>query len=293
MTKDITILVVDDELPIRLLMSVLLKDFGRIEIAESGKEALEKIDELNPDLIILDVQMPEMNGYEVCTKIKANEKTSSIPVVFLTANSSNEDEERGLDIGATDFIRKPISPKVVASRVSNVLEHQEAMRQLELIGLTDPLTGAFNRRQFNLVGAKELSRSKRHNSGLTIFMLDIDHFKAVNDTYGHEVGDDALIETVSVIKNIIRYEDEMFRIGGEEFVILLPETRKPASLDLADRIRIAISEIVIPTSSDPLSFTTSIGVAELTQDDADIDAVLKRADEALYQAKKSGRNRVV
>lgn len=281
MNKDVTILVVDDEMPIRHLMSMLLKDFGNVEMAESGKEALEKVNSLNPDLVILDVQMPEMNGYEVCEKIKANEKTSSIPVIFLTANSSNEDEERGLEIGATDFIRKPISPKIVSARVSNVLKLQQATKKLELVASTDPLTGAFNRRQLDLVGINEISRSKRRKSTFTILMLDIDHFKAVNDTYGHDVGDEALIETVNVIKKTIRQEDVLFRLGGEEFAVMLTETKKQAAFGLAERIRIAISEIVIQTPIDPLSFTMSIGISENTQEDGDVGVILKRADEGV------------
>jgi diguanylate cyclase (GGDEF)-like protein len=293
MNQDVTILIVDDEMPIRHLMSLLLKGFGTIEMAGSGKEALEKVNVINPDLIILDVLMPEMNGYEVCQTIKGNDKTSSIPIVFLTANSSNEDEEYGLEIGATDFIRKPISPRIVSARVSNILNLQQATRKLELIASTDPLTGAFNRRHLDLVGKNELSRSKRNNSTFTILMLDIDHFKGVNDTYGHDIGDEALIETVAVIKKNIRGEDLLFRLGGEEFAVMLPETTKLAAFDTAKRIRIDISEIVIQTPIAPLCFTLSIGIAECTPVDNDIDVILKRADEALYRAKSSGRNKVI
>ena len=293
MNQDVTILVVDDEMPIRHLMSLLLKGFGTIEMAGSGKEALEKVNTLNPDLIILDVQMPEMNGYEVCQTIKGNDKTSSIPIVFLTANSSNEDEECGLEIGATDFIRKPISPRIVSARVSNILNLQQATRKLELVASTDPLTGAFNRRHLDLVGINELSRSKRYKSTFTILMLDIDHFKEVNDNYGHDIGDEALIETVAVIKKNIRGEDLLFRLGGEEFAVMLPETPKLAAFDTAERIRIAISRIVIQTPIAPLCFTISIGIAENSQEDDNIDVILKRADESLYQAKSSGRNRVI
>ncbi len=293
MNQDVTILVVDDEMPIRHLMSLLLKGFGTIEMAGSGKEALEKVNTLNPDLIILDVQMPEMNGYEVCQTIKGDDKTSSIPIVFLTANSSNEDEEYGLEIGATDFIRKPISPRILSARVSNILNLQQVTRKLELIASTDPLTGAFNRRHLDLVGMNELSRSKRNNSTFTILMLDIDHFKEVNDNYGHDIGDEALIETVAVIKKNIRGEDLLFRLGGEEFAVMLPETPKLAAFDTAERIRIAISRIVIQTPIAPLCFTISIGIAENSQEDDNIDVILKRADESLYQAKSSGRNRVI
>lgn len=288
-----TILVVDDDELICQLMSTLLKGFGNIEIAESGEEALEKSAEIMPDLIILDVQMPGLDGYEVCKRLKADEKTSEIPVIFLTANSNNEDEERGLEIGAVDFIRKPMSQKIVSTRVANILKLQAATRKLELLALTDPLTGAFNRRHFLQSGSIELQRSKRYKHTFTVLMLDIDHFKAVNDTYGHSIGDEALKKTVSVIDGLLRGEDTLGRLGGEEFAILCPQTDKLKATKVAERIRDSISRIVIDTPSDPLSFTMSIGLSEGTDHDGEIEDALKRADDALYEAKEMGRNRVV
>jgi len=287
------ILIVDDENLIRQLMSALLNGFGTIDLAESGAEALQKIESNRPDLIILDVQMPEMDGYEVCKRIKENEQTAEIPVVFLTANSTNKDEEHGLEIGASDFIRKPISPQIVRTRVANILKLQAATRQLELLASTDPLTGAYNRRHFMESGNNELLRSNRYKHPFTVLMLDIDHFKAVNDTHGHQIGDDALKETVRVIEDTLRGEDTLGRIGGEEFAVLLPETDVARAGLLAERIRIAISEIKIETLTEPLTFTMSIGMTEVRAGDTTMDELLKRADEGLYQAKEQGRDRVI
>lgn len=287
------ILVVDDENLIRQLMSALLSPFGEVSVVESGAEALEHAEKYNPDLIVLDVQMPEMDGYEVCKRLKANEKTASIPVVFLTANSTNEDEERGLEIGATDFIRKPISPQIVRTRAENILKLQAATRQLELLASTDPLTGAYNRRHFMETGSNELLRSNRYQHPFTVLMLDIDHFKAVNDTHGHSIGDEALIETVRVIEETLRAEDTLGRIGGEEFAVLLPETSVARANLLAERIRVAIGKIVIETPTVPLTFTMSIGMTEGLGGDETLDDILKRADDGLYKAKEDGRNQVV
>lgn len=291
--QDQTILVVDDDDNIRQFLSLLLAELGKVELAGSGDEALQKVEKIKPDMILLDVQMPDMDGYEVCRRLKANENTSHIAVIFLTASSAIEDEERGLDIGATDFIPKPISPKIVRARASNILKLCAATRNLEKLASTDPLTGAYNRRHFMHAGNTELHRSKRHKHSSAVLMLDIDHFKAVNDTFGHSIGDVALKETVRIIHKVLRREDTLGRLGGEEFAVILPETDLPGAALVAEKIRAAIAQIVIDTSSDPLSFTMSIGVSEGVEDDDCIEDALTRADKALYEAKQQGRNQVV
>jgi len=291
--KKLTILIADDDSLVLRLMSALLSSFGTVETAESGEEALRKAESIIPDMIVLDVQMPVIDGYEVCTRLKANENTTNIPVVFITGSNTNEDEERGLEVGATDFIRKPISPKIVYARVSNILKLQSATRKLELLASTDPLTGAYNRRHFLDTGNVELGRSKRYKQPFTVLMLDIDHFKAVNDTYGHSVGDDALKRTVLVILEALRSEDTLGRIGGEEFAVICPQTDSPNAAMVAERIRESIAKISIETPLGPLDFTMSIGVSEGVAEDNDIEDALKRADSALYDAKEQGRNRVI
>ena len=288
-----TIMVVDDDDITREMLSVILAELGKVELARSGEEALEKVGKIEPDLIILDVQMYEMDGYAVCRRLKANEQTSDIPVVFLTGSNTNEDEELGLDVGATDFIRKPISPKIVLARTSNILKLRAATRELERLAATDPLTGAFNRRRFLEVGNAELRRSRRYKHTFSVLMLDIDHFKAVNDTYGHSIGDTALKETVTVIQGAMRGQDTLGRLGGEEFAVIVPETNAENAAAVAERIRASIAQIVIDTPDEPLSFTMSIGVSQVDNDDDSVDDALTRADKALYDAKEQGRNQVV
>ncbi len=291
--QDQTILVIDDDEVTAQLLTVLLQEYGKVLCVKSGEEALKNVNSIAPDLIILDVEMPDMNGYAVCTQLKANKLTTDIPVVFLTGSDSTEDEERGLDVGAVDFIRKPISPGIVRLRTTNILKLLTATRKLERLASTDPLTGAYNRRHFFEAGSAELHRSRRYEHHLSFLMLDIDHFKSVNDTYGHGIGDEALKKTVSVIDDILRDEDTLGRMGGEEFAIMLPQTDLDEAFIVAERIRNAIEGIVIDTPSEPLRFTISIGVSTSIDTDEDIEKTLTRADKSLYAAKEQGRNRVI
>ncbi len=288
-----SILIIDDDSIIRKLVMRLLEGFGTIDMASSGAEGLKMIENHDYDLIILDVGMPEMDGFEVCKRLKSTPSTSGIPIVFLTAGSANNDEERALEIGATDFIRKPISPQVLSARVSNILKLQATTRELEVLALTDSLTNAYNRRFFMKAGSLEVHRSKRYKQPFTVLMLDIDHFKVVNDTYGHGVGDEALIRAVSVIQSSLRGEDTLGRIGGEEFAVIFPQTTKTSAALVAERIRGSIENIVIDSPLGPVKFTISIGLSEGMVSDSSIDDVLRRADCALYEAKESGRNKVV
>jgi diguanylate cyclase (GGDEF)-like protein len=287
-----TVFIVDDDSSIRKIVSLILDEFCTVEEIETGAEALQKAAVMMPDLILLDVNMPGMDGYEVCKLLKADPATEHIAVIFITALDTNESEEHGLEIGAVDFIRKPISERIVQARVSNILNLQAAAQKLEHLARTDSLTGAFNHGHLLETGSKEIHRSKRYTRTLSVLMIDIDHFKSVNDTYGHGIGDDALKKTVEVLHDQLRAEDTLGRLGGEEFAVILPETGKAGATQLAERLRIAVSEIVIETPTGPLSFTVSIGVAEGAKED-EFQEILKRADDAMYQAKGQGRNQVV
>jgi len=277
----------------RELLEAFLKNLAEIELAESGEEALEKISQNKPDLVLLDVTMPGMDGYEVCKKIKADPELKDIHIIFMTGRDTNEDEVRGLDEGATDFIKKPPVPQVVYARVRNTLKLQAMTNELIVMARTDPLTGTFNRRHFIETGDAEIKRSVRYEAIFSMMMLDIDHFKNVNDTYGHDVGDVAIKATVKAIQEALRTEDTLGRLGGEEFAVILPETNLDNSAVVAERIRQSIEDIDIPTPQGDLKFTISIGISELDIGDKAIDTLLKRADEALYIAKEQGRNRVI
>ena len=213
-------------------------------------------------------------------------------MVFVTAQEDDEEEEKGLSIGATDYIRKPFTFGIVLARVKNILKMQEMKKELERLAYTDPLTSAFNRRYFLSAAKKEILRSSRYGHSLTLLMVDIDHFKSVNDTYGHDIGDEALKITVTTILKALRSEDILGRFGGEEFIILLPETNAVGAELVAQRIRQVVSEIIINTGQKAVSFTVSVGVAEIKKNET-IEEMQKRADEALYKAKENGRNCVV
>jgi diguanylate cyclase (GGDEF)-like protein len=288
-----TILVVDDESAIREVLAVLLAPLGNVELLESGEEALQKLESSLPDLILLDVNMPGMDGYEVCRRLKGNPVTASVPVIFLTALDTNENEELGLEVGATDFIRKPFSPQVVVARVSNALKLQAAARQMARMVTIDSLTGAFSRRHFLDMGHKELRRSKRYRHPVCVLMIDFDHFKSINDNYGHSGGDDALVQTVAAMHSKLRAEDTLARIGGEEFAVIVPQTNVAGAIQMAERLRCVVSEMVVESAGQQLSVTISVGVAECRAGESRIDEALKRADEALYKAKELWRNRVV
>ncbi|MFT7672719.1 MAG: diguanylate cyclase (GGDEF)-like protein [Gammaproteobacteria bacterium] len=288
---EVTILIVDDEKAIRHLMSLLLKDFGTIETAESGEEALEKVNALNPDLVILDVQMPGMNGYEVCAKIRTNDKTSSIPIVFLTANASNEDEERGLELGAIDFIRKPISPQIVSVRVSNILKLQQASRNLERTAHYDVLTGLPNRVLLLDRLSQAMVQCQHRNQSLAVAYLDLDNFKNVNDACGHSKGDELLIAVSERMKNVLHEGDTLARIGGDEFIAIMVDLENFADSEpvLEQLLKAAAEPVTLGDAIGQVS--VSIGVTLYPQNGVDADQLMRHADQAMYIAKQAGKNR--
>jgi len=299
-THDFSILVVDDAPENVMLLGLILKDQGKVTTALSGREAIDIALEKQPDLILLDIQMPDLDGYDVIRVLKDDERTKHVPVIFVTGLSDESDEEKGLELGAIDYITKPYKPAVVLARVRNHLRLREyALRlehlneQLELLATTDPLTSAHNRRYFMTKLQDEMERVCRYNRPSSILMLDIDHFKKINDTYGHDVGDMVLIEMVKVLDNKIRHLDTVARLGGEEFAILLPETNEAAAKLSAVRLLDAVRDITVNVGGEEVKFTVSIGCAEFDCSSNGVENILKSADLALYEAKHSGRNRVV
>ncbi|UUX48583.1 diguanylate cyclase [Nisaea acidiphila] len=298
--NEFSILVVDDAPENTMLLSLILKDQGNVTTALSGREAIDIALATTPDLILLDIQMPDLDGYDVIQALKGEERTRNIPVIFVTGLSDEGDEEKGLELGAIDYITKPFKPAVVKARVRNhlrlrdyALQLEKLNEELERLATTDPLTSAFNRRYFMTKLQDELKRSRRYDRSSSVLMLDIDHFKSINDTYGHDVGDIVLIEMVKVLENEIREFDTLARLGGEEFAILLPETNETSAKVSAVRLLDAVRKITIDAGGKPLNFTVSIGCSEFDGDYDTVEAVLKSADLALYEAKHSGRDRVV
>jgi len=287
------ILIVDD-VPANLqILNVHLtdEDYEVVE-CQSGKAALELLAE-DPDmvdLILLDVMMPIMSGLEVLAALKRNPLTEHIPVILVTANADDQNVAEGLDMGAFDYIIKPYSLVVLLARVRAALREKERQDLLEKWATTDPLTELMNRRHFFELADRELEQTRRSARPLSFIMLDIDHFKQVNDNHGHLVGDNALIQLAALLKDQLRKVDFCGRYGGEEFVLCLPDTPMQGALEVAERIRQEVPTIRIDTpKGEPLNITISLGIAENNNDDS-VEDILKRADKALYMAKEAGRN---
>ena len=290
------LLLVDDQpINIQVLYRIFSPDY-RVLMATSGAKALELCRDDRPDLVLLDVVMPEMDGHEVCRRLKRDLATCNIPVIFVTAHNDAAEETHGFEVGAVDFIAKPVNPATVRARVKThlTLKHQsDLLRKMVFI---DGLTGVFNRRCFDEQLATEWRRATRNASSLGLLMLDIDHFKRYNDRYGHQQGDDTLRQVASAIKaSLLRPGDLVARYGGEEFACIVPATDFEGALGVAQRIEHGVRSLQLAhADSDTAAVVTlSIGLA-LGQPgrDADPTALLALADVQLYHAKHSGRGRV-
>lgn len=291
------ILIVDDiSSNIQVLANALQADY-RIKVATSGQRALEICrSESPPDLILLDIMMPDMDGYEVCRELKSDAETSSIPIIFVTALSEVSDEEKGLNLGAVDYITKPFHLPIVKVRVRNHLNLKLKTDLLEEMSHIDGLTHIANRRNFDEVLDKEARRVARIAQPISLIMLDIDFFKLFNDNYGHGLGDECLMQVAKAMREVIkRPNDLLARYGGEEFAVILPETPLEGALKVAEELRLAVEALAFPHAYSEVSdsVTISLGVASnLFDQQISIDKVLKQADQALYRAKELGRNQV-
>lgn len=290
-----SVLIVEDDVTIRALLSAILGSEWNIETASDGTTALEMATTRVPDIVLLDIGLPDLDGLEVCRRLKANPKLEQVPVIFLTARTSGEDEIDGLQAGGIDYITKPINPAVLKARVRNHLELKQNRDELVRLARLDGLTGLYNRRTFDDVLEREWRRLARTGEPLSVIMIDVDHFKTCNDTYGHGAGDACLQRVADAARSSLqRPADVLARYGGEEFVALLPETKLEGALAVADAIRTAVAALDIPHASSTTAghVTLSLGTAcTVPQPDADAAKLLAIADQQLYAAKAEGRNR--
>jgi len=281
-----TVLIVDDSPSNIRVMAAVLQERYRVKTATSGQQCLDMAIRHKPDLILLDIEMPGITGYEVCRELKDMSETRDIPVIFVTGRDNIEDEEMGLRIGAVDYITKPIRPVILSARVDTHVTLKRQQDRLLKMAMHDQLTGLYNRHYMLDIVDQKIARARRHNTPLSTLIIDLDHFKSINDTHGHIVGDQILEQVGLFLNHQCRTEDTVTRFGGEEFLILM----EPCSLNQAhykaEVMRHQISELV-PSG---IKVTVSIGVAELHDTDKTFSDVLKRADAALYEAKANGRN---
>lgn len=291
-----SVLIIDDvPANIQVLAEALQSEY-RLKIATSGSEGLAVAQKSLPDLILLDVMMPGMDGFEVCRQLKSDPLTQRIPVIFVTARDANEDEELGLNLGAVDYISKPFYLPIVRARVRNHLLLKRRADLLENLAHVDSLTGIANRRRFDESLLLELRRCQRNHLPLSVLLIDIDHFKQYNDHYGHGMGDTCLTRVAATMaKSLGRAGDLIARYGGEEFAVILPGGDIDNARSIAERLCQAIRDLRMPhIHGAGLDYLTiSIGVSScLPGVDTGTDALLEAADKQLYAAKAAGRNTI-
>ena len=294
--KKNSVLIVDDENLNIAALSHILSPIYTVYAAKNGQNAIKAAEKHLPDIILLDIIMPVMNGYAVIYALKSSEKTRDIPVMFITGLGNIDDEEKGLALGAADYIYKPFSPAIVKLRVRNQIEMLNQLRMIEQLTTRDQLTKIYNRRGFDKLISVEWLRAIRENTMISTLMIDIDDFKIYNDTYGHQQGDVALQTVAQIVtQSLARPGDIVARWGGEEFVALLPNTDFAGALNVAERILGKIrNTVVLCSDGTETKVRVSIGLnTQAPEVDSSLEMFITEADKALYRAKKSGKSRVL
>ncbi|WP_426305902.1 diguanylate cyclase [Acidovorax facilis] len=309
-----SLLIVDDDIAVIQVLAKTLTQIGRVRYALNGVDALRLAMQEPPDVILLDAHMPDMSGFEVLNAMRAQSRLEHVPAIFITSHTGEEMEEQGLASGAADFIGKPFRPAIVAARVKTQLRLKLAMDRLRKLSSTDALTGLANRRTLDESLLIECKRTQRSRNPISVLMLDVDHFKRFNDTYGHGAGDDALTRIARAIQTSTnRPADLAARYGGEEFVLVLPDTDGAGAMTVATTLMAYVAQLKIPhIASDTGFLTISIGIGCFDKESdhwaatpvhmrdhpdtpppACATALLGTADQALYAAKEGGRARAV
>jgi diguanylate cyclase (GGDEF)-like protein len=300
-------LVADDDLITATILSTTLARSGMdVTIAHDGDVAWRQLNSVQPPaLAMLDWMMPNIDGLELCRRIRSTQRLVTMYVILVTGRDSREDLVAGLHAGANDYMIKPIDLAELKARVGvgirvanlqqsltrNVNELKATRDRLARLASTDDLTRVYSRRWWFDLAEKEFSRSRRYDRVFSLLMADLDWFKHINDTYGHEAGDRVLNQFGTMLRKTCRDSDVIGRLGGEEFALLLPETSSEAAQHLASRITEICRSIVVDASTDGARCSCSIGVTQVRPDDERLDSMLTRADRALYEAKRAGRNR--
>lgn len=296
MTERAVVLIVDDEIANIEIMNAALEETYEVCFATSGEQAIEVAKSVLPDLILLDVLMPGMDGYEVCTTLKQDPLLADVPIIFSTGLDDQDAEARGLSLGAIDYITKPIQPIILNARVRNHIELKRLRDQLAEMAVTDALTGISNRRHLEQVLKTETARLARTGDWLSFIMIDIDFFKLFNDTYGHPVGDRCISMVAAALNRAVRRAADLSaRYGGEEFACVLPGAPPETALSVATDIQAQVRSLGIPHMTSTISsyVTVSVGVASARcLPGMTPDLWVQNADQQLYASKFEGRNRV-
>lgn len=284
------------QVQLRILSKAVEEAGYSVQTATNAEEALQTMQMMPVDIFLTGIEVGEVNGLEACWSLKANAETESTYTIVITASAQVSRLEESLDAGADDFIQKPVNMTELRARLRAASRLVRMQKQFRYLAETDALTGAANRRAFMQYLEMEIERACRYQGAASVVMVDLDHFKRTNDTFGHAAGDKVLVETVKSVQACLRDRDMLGRLGGEEFAVVLHETTVEQAGDVAERIRAAIEAQTIESDDgQAIPVTASLGVAEvcdaLGQDTP--EAVLQAADEALYAAKDNGRNQVI
>lgn len=293
---DCSVLIVDDQASSRLILETLLDEIVACCSVSSGKEAIEYCKHNKPDLILMDVSMPEMDGHETTAQLRQKPSCEQIPIIFVTSSSTEEEESRCWDSGCVDFVVKPVNACTLRNRVKSHIQHKLRSDFLETLIYIDKLTGAYNRHYLDDYLPRLVKDSERNATSLSLVIFDVDHFKLFNDMYGHLDGDSCLWKVSKTINDaLLRPMDKLVRIGGEEFLVVLPNTDVEGAVAVAERLLETVYDLnILHSSSEYGRITLSAGLAIKTaNDDKTIDYVMLEADKNLYAAKTSGRNRLV
>jgi diguanylate cyclase (GGDEF)-like protein len=288
--KPLILIVEDSSVNSRICEKLLNKQGFATFVCSDAETAINYINIESPDLILLDIIMPGIDGYEFCAMIKNNLKIKDTPIIFLSAMHDEKSIIKGFECGGVDFVTKPFRHQELLARIRTHIELKKAKENLLRMATTDELTRLANRRHFMDRLNEEYERSRRNDSEFTMLMIDIDYFKRVNDTFGHQAGDAVLRMTSDIMKHNLRLSDILGRIGGEEFAVLLPDTEIKEGVIIAERLRKKIENLGVPYNQSMINITISIGASNSLTDDSGIDSILQRSDTALYRAKEYGRN---
>ena len=280
------ILIVDDNAEMLQKTNELLSQVGySVVMCSSGEEALELLDKERVDLVLLDINMPSLNGYEVCLRIRQSFALDDLPVIFLTSREDTDSITKGFHAGASDFVSKTAVSEILLARVNVQIRLARTLRYLRDISLTDDLTGAYNRRHAMYTLREWFARGKRYGTNFSLIYFDLNGLKQINDSYGHQAGGLLLRAVVNACKKLLRESDLLFRMGGDEFMVLCPDTDKRGAFICADRMLEAVKSVTIIDQT--VSF--AYGIAHSSDDFKDMDDMLHFADEAMYECKQKQR----
>lgn len=291
-SKPLILIVEDNSVNGKLCERLLNKNGYDTAICTDGESAIEFVNKNSPDLILLDIVMPGIDGYEFCQVMKNDPKVKETPIIFLSAMNDEKSIIKGFENGGVDYITKPFRHQELLARTRTHVELKRTKEKLLRMAITDELTGLVNRRYFMGRLLYEYERTKRYDTIFTVLMIDLDFFKRINDTYGHNTGDIVLRTVSDSMKLSLRLSDILGRVGGEEFAVILPETDISAAMLIGERLKKRVEDLEIPHRDGTIKITISIGASPSSRDDLSIDDILQRSDSALYRAKENGRNRI-